>query len=332
MSKNFFLNIACMGVSLVLISSVSAQESISQIRKEKREQELKKLQERFVWWPTDAKPGMVYDEQRGGYWWWPTVPGEIRPWGNRGYVYVYKIIYDYKAEEPEDDLVQPVQETPSQKPELKPSLLIKKVIRNVKIYFDYNKAQLREDHIPVLNQAIKTLSRNPEASILISGNCDQRGSDEYNMKLGKKRSETVKQFMLENGIAENRVLIISRGKLDAVAPINDLVGMQKDRNAQFMIAEVEEIMMPAIKFSDIQEGAKQIEENKFIIEKEEKLETAVKVSTRDYIIQKGDSLSEIAQRELGGGHRWKYLYELNKNVIKDPNKLRVGQKIIIPVE
>ncbi|MBU2102786.1 MAG: LysM peptidoglycan-binding domain-containing protein, partial [Candidatus Omnitrophica bacterium] len=39
-----------------------------------------------------------------------------------------------------------------------------------------------------------------------------------------------------------------------------------------------------------------------------------------------------AQDQLGKAHRWKYLYEVNKERIKDPNKLKVGQKIIIPVE
>jgi 5'-nucleotidase / UDP-sugar diphosphatase len=69
-----------------------------------------------------------------------------------------------------------------------------------------------------------------------------------------------------------------------------------------------------------------------IIEKEETVETSLKVSTREYVIQKNDTLSKIAQKELGSGHRWKFLYELNKDVIRDPNKLKVGQTIIIPVE
>lgn len=310
--------------------------------KEKRQEELRRLQEHFQWWPTDAMPGPVKDEERGGYWWWPTTPGSALPWGNRGYIYVYKIIYDYKAEEVEEELVikQEEPETIAEVseieispavPELKPSLLIKKIIKNVKIYFDYNKAELREDHMPILEQTVKSLKRNPETSIIITGNCDKRGSDEYNLKLGKKRSEVVKQYMLERGLSEDRIFIVSRGKLDAVAPLNELVGMQKDRNAQFMVAEVEEIMIPEFKESDFK-GAKPIEERKYLIEKEEKLESAVKVSTKEYIVQKGDSLSKIAQRELGGGHRWKYLYELNKDRIKDPNRLRVGQKIIIPVE
>jgi len=107
--------------------------------------------------------------------------------------------------------------------------------------------------------------------------------------------------------------------------------MQKDRNAQFMIAEVEEVMIPYPK--DLENiKATPIEEGKYIVEEKEDVESAIKVSTREYVVKKGDTLSGIAAEEYGGAHRWKYLYELNKDVIKDPNKLKEGQKIIIPIE
>ncbi len=67
-----------------------------------------------------------------------------------------------------------------------------------------------------------------------------------------------------------------------VAPITDIVGMQKDRNAQFMIAEVEEIMLP-YPGEPKETQAKPIEEGKFLIEKEEQIESEVKVSTKEYI-------------------------------------------------
>jgi outer membrane protein OmpA-like peptidoglycan-associated protein len=295
-----------------------------QSREEKRKKELEDMQKQFDWWPSDAKPAPVKDEKNGGYWWWPAEPGQVRPWGNRGYVYVYKIIFDYKAEEL----------PPPQPKELRPSLLIKKIIRNVKVYFDYNKSDLREDATKILEKAVFTLSRNPDASILITGNADIRGSENYNEKLGKARGESVKKYMLDHNIAENRIKIISRGKLDATAPVTDLVGMQKDRNAQFMIAEVEEVNLPYEgPPQDIpKENVKVIDEGKYEVQQQEKVESEVKVSTKEYIIQKNDSLWKIAQKELGNGNRWKYLYELNKNVIKNPNKLKAGTKIIIPVE
>jgi len=316
--KNFLLKISLsVFITLFLSTSLFALN-----KEERRKKELDELQKEFSWWPTDAKPSPVKDDERGGYWWWPNQPGKIMPWGNRGYVYVYKIIFDYKTEE-----------LPPPKPkELRPSLLIKKIIKNVKIYFDYNKADLRDDAAKILENAISTLNKNPETSILITGNCDIRGSEAYNEKLGKRRGDEVKKFMLDNGVSESRIRIVSRGKLDAVAPISDLVGMQKDRNAQFMIAEVEEVMIPAPDLPQIQQEAKPLEEGKYIIEKEEHIESAVKVSQKEYIIQKGDSLWKIAEKEMGSGHRWKYLYELNKERIKNPNKLKAGQKIIIPIE
>lgn len=310
-----------LAVAIVLAFSNLSYADFKQAREAKRESELKELQKRFEWWPTDAKPCPVKDPERGGYWWWPDEPGKASPWGNRGYVYVYKIIYDYKEEE-----------LPAPKPqELRPSLLIKKIIKNVKLYFDYNKSVLRDDALGILKNAIGTLKRNPEASILITGNCDRRGSEAYNEKLGRRRGDAVKRYMLENGIDESRIKIVSRGKLDAVARVTDLEGMQKDRNAQFMIAEVEEVMLP-YSGAPQEPEARPLEEGKYIIEKKEVVEAEVKVSTREYTIKKGDTLSKIAKEQLGAAHRWKYLYELNKDVIKDPNKLRPGKKIVIPVE
>jgi outer membrane protein OmpA-like peptidoglycan-associated protein/LysM repeat protein len=328
--QNGLLLLALLFIFSGLCNSASA---VPCCKEDKRKTEIDELQKKFSWWPTDAKPSPVKDEARGGYWWWPNEPGKVGPlWGNRGYIYVYKIIFDYKEEE-----------LPPAKPqELRPSLVIKKIIKNVKIYFDYNKSLIREDAAKILDNAVGSLKRNPQADILITGNCDRRGSEKYNEKLGRKRGEEVKQYMLDKGIPESRIRIISRGKLDAVAFVTDLVGMQKDRNAQFMVAEVEEVMIPApgassqsaasepaiateTKPSETTEGAvtEEVKEN---------VESTVKVSTKEYTIKKNDSLWSIASKELGSGHRWKYLYELNKDRIKNPNKLKTGTKITIPVE
>jgi len=328
--RNFFKSIALfllIAFAITLLVSLSYAFDFNIDRRspkeERKKQELEELQEQFQWWPTDAQPGPVQDPQRGGYWWWPTEPGETETelWGNRGYVYLYKMIFDYKEEEL----------PPPEPQEMRPSLLIKKIIRNVKIYFDFDKYELREDASVILKDAVRTLNRNPKASILITGNCDIRGAEAYNEKLGRNRANAVKNFMFDNGIDETRIKIVSRGKLDAVAPVTDIVGMQKDRNAQFMIAEVQEVML---QYSGKPKGmqTEQIDEGKYLIEKEETIESEIQVSTREYVVQKGDTLSKIAQEQLGRASRWKYLYELNKDRIKDPNKLREGQKIIIPIE
>ena len=265
------------------------------------------LANKFAWWPTDAKPAPVKDPDRTGYWWWPEIPGQMRPWGNQGYVYVQKIIFDYKTSEGE----------------MKPSLIVKRILKNVKIYFDYDKSNLRDDGIDALSKALYTLEHNLKTNILITGNADTRGSEQYNQKLGEHRAAAVKQYMLDHGLSEDRIKILSRGKLDAIAPTNDLVGMQQDRNAQFMIAEVEEAMIPASQANLYQDK---------VIETKEELKGEIKVSTKDYTIQGGDTLWKIAEREYGNGRQWKRIWEFNKDVIPNPDRPRKGTKIKIPIE
>lgn len=307
---------------IFLAGSVFALDETS--REESRAKDMQKLQERFSWWGTsDAQPAPVRDSEKGGYWWMPKHPGPKSPtkWGNGGYIYVYKIIFDYKEEE-----------LPAPKAkEMRPSLLIKKIIKNVKVYFDYDKADIRDDAAKILSNAAELLKRNEGSSILISGNCDARGSEKYNDKLGKQRGQSVKSYMLENGVTDERIKIISRGKLDALAPVTDLEGMQKDRNAQFMVAEVEEVMMP---YPDViqEPGATAVEEGKYLVEKEEVIESEAKVSTREYVTKKGDTLWKIAEDVYGNGRKWNNIYRFNKDKISNPNRLKAGVKLTIPIE
>jgi outer membrane protein OmpA-like peptidoglycan-associated protein len=265
------------------------------------------MAKKFSWWPTDSKPAPFKDPDRSGYWWWPEIPGEARPWGNQGYIYVRKIIFDYKETEGP----------------MKPSLVIKRIIKNVKVFFDYDKSDLRDDATGVLDKALFTMRNNPNADILITGNADTRGSEQYNQKLGARRAETVQNYLTGNGLAADRIRILSRGKLDALAPSNDIVGMQKDRNAQFVIAEVEEVMIPADKADLFQD--RQLEE-------EQEITGEVRVSTKDYVIQSGDTLWGIAEREYGKGTQWKRIYEFNKDLIANPNRPKKGTRIQIPIE
>ena len=72
--KNFLFKI----LTLVFLVTLTAS-SFASDREERRKKELDELQKGFSWWPTDAKPSPVKDEERGGYWWWPNQPGKIMP-------------------------------------------------------------------------------------------------------------------------------------------------------------------------------------------------------------------------------------------------------------
>lgn len=273
------------------------------------QQEKKTFAQRFRWWPTDAKPAPYEDPEKGGYWWWPEVPGQVRPWGNRGYIFIRKIIFDEQG---------------------RPHLLIKRMVRNVKIYFDFDKADVRHDALPVLEDAVTVLKKDPGLTLLLTGHADQRGTEQYNLKLAEQRAAAVREHLVGQGIAEERIRILSRGKLDAVAPLDDLVGLQKDRNVHFVVAEVEEIQLPAAAASLPEGPAPDTSET--LIEEVKHIETPVRVQVKEYVVQKNDNLWKIAERVYGDGNQWHRLYEYNRKRLHDSETLKPGQVLEIPIE
>ena len=67
------------------------------------------------------------------------------------------------------------------------------------IYFDFDKSNLTPDAKAILDKNAEWLSKNPTAKIRIEGNCDERGTNEYNMALGERRANSAKQYLVNLG-------------------------------------------------------------------------------------------------------------------------------------
>jgi len=80
------------------------------------------------------------------------------------------------------------------------------------IYFDFNTAHLNGAAMDILNEQIVWLQNNPSAMIVVEGHCDERGTREYNLALGEKRANAVKDYMMARGIDSARIRTISYGK------------------------------------------------------------------------------------------------------------------------
>ncbi len=80
------------------------------------------------------------------------------------------------------------------------------------IYFDYDADELRDDARASLDEKIRILNANPTLRIRISGHCDDRGSDEYNIALGRRRSETAKRYLTDRGIDASRIETTTFGR------------------------------------------------------------------------------------------------------------------------
>ena len=104
------------------------------------------------------------------------------------------------------------------------------------IHFDYDKASLRGEDASVLDQKVSILQANPDARIRVSGHCDERGSDEYNLALGNRRASTAKQYLVSHGIDAGRIETTSYGKERALDPAHNEEAWSRNRRDEFDVS------------------------------------------------------------------------------------------------
>jgi len=87
------------------------------------------------------------------------------------------------------------------------------------VYFDYDRFEIKEQYSSTVEAFAEFLRTHPRSRVLIEGNCDERGTIEYNLALGQKRADAVKSALIVLGINETRIETISNGE---EMPRNDL--------------------------------------------------------------------------------------------------------------
>ncbi|HBE80529.1 MAG TPA: hypothetical protein DDW65_22500 [Firmicutes bacterium] len=80
------------------------------------------------------------------------------------------------------------------------------------VYFDFDKAELRQNQIPALKADLALLTKYPELYIILGGHADERGSIEYNLELSSKRANGIKKYLAEQGVDPKRITIYAYGK------------------------------------------------------------------------------------------------------------------------
>ena len=106
-----------------------------------------------------------------------------------------------------------------------------------RIYFDFDAYDLRADAQPVLANQAAWLVRYPAVKVRIEGNADERGTREYNLALGARRANSVRDFLVAHGVAANRIETISFGKERPIAEGSDEAAWAQNRNAHTAITE-----------------------------------------------------------------------------------------------
>jgi peptidoglycan-associated lipoprotein len=105
----------------------------------------------------------------------------------------------------------------------------------MKVYFDYDKDEIRDDQKATLEAKVGILNANTALRLRIAGHTDDRGSDEYNLALGQRRAASVQRYLVSRGIAASRFETVSFGKERPAAQGENEAAWSQNRRGEFEI-------------------------------------------------------------------------------------------------
>jgi peptidoglycan-associated lipoprotein len=112
----------------------------------------------------------------------------------------------------------PVVEAPAPAPAPAPVVMVDplndptSILAKRSVYFPFDVSAVQEDDKPIVEAHGKYLSEHPDRKVRVEGNCDERGSNEYNLALGQRRAESVKKMMILSGAQASQIETVSYGE------------------------------------------------------------------------------------------------------------------------
>jgi peptidoglycan-associated lipoprotein len=103
------------------------------------------------------------------------------------------------------------------------------------IYFDFDRSFIRPEYRAILGKKFEFLKQFPEYNIRIEGNCDERGTNEYNLALGDRRSHSSKNYLISLGISPDRIETISYGEERPLAMGHNEEAWAQNRRDDFLL-------------------------------------------------------------------------------------------------
>ena len=100
-----------------------------------------------------------------------------------------------------------------------------------RVFYAFDRSGLSSEAQTTLDRQAAWLQKYPQVQVMIAGNCDARGTEEYNLALGQRRANTARDFLVARGVAPTRVQTISYGKDRPVALGSDSQAYAQNRNA-----------------------------------------------------------------------------------------------------
>jgi len=98
-----------------------------------------------------------------------------------------------------------------------------------RVFFSTNKSELTSAATATLAKQATYLKANPTLNVVLEGHADERGTREYNLALGERRATAAKNYLISNGIAANRIKVISYGKEKPANPASNILAWSQNR-------------------------------------------------------------------------------------------------------
>jgi OmpA-OmpF porin, OOP family len=141
------------------------------------------------------------------------------------------------------------------------------------VYFDYDKAILRAESVASLDSLVNFMKDNPSLSVEVYAFTDSKGTDAYNKKLSERRAQAVKDFLVNNGVEGERMIVKGMGETNPAAPNtsstgkDDPIGRQMNRRTEFRI--VTDVPTRRVIFNSAKPGSMDEQEKNLLINGEE---------------------------------------------------------------
>jgi peptidoglycan-associated lipoprotein len=100
-----------------------------------------------------------------------------------------------------------------------------------RVFYELNQSTLSDEAQATLTKQANWLAKYPNVTVQIAGNCDERGTEEYNLALGNRRANAARDFLVARGVSEARISTISYGKDRPVALGSNEQAWAQNRNA-----------------------------------------------------------------------------------------------------
>ena len=100
------------------------------------------------------------------------------------------------------------------------------------VYFGFDQSIITTESANVLDQHANLLSNNPNASVLVAGHTDERGSREYNMALGERRAQAVRDYLTSQGVNPANIQVVSYGEEQPIATGSTEADHAQNRRAE----------------------------------------------------------------------------------------------------